>query len=786
MKASVVFTLFLFSNLIKAQAVWTGRVMSENKPLSGAVISISDNNAFSNDQGLFVLQTSDTGQSIIKCSLLGYRSLSMPLLLKSGSHQLPDLVLVEDPLYLDQTVISATRSALSSSRAPVLVNTISKNLLIQTRSSNLAEGLSFCPGLRVESSCQNCGYTQVRMNGLPGPYSQILLNSRPVFSALAGVYGLEMIPASRIERIEIVRGGGSVLFGGSAIAGTINVITREPIKNEIELGMRGALIGMSSPDFQIWLNGSIVSKKLDKGLSGFVSVRGREPWDANGDGFSEITKTQLITAGADAFREWLRSRLKLNVWWISEYRRGGNEFSRLPHQADIAEQLEHLIGGANLNYSAKSKNGKLEWNTYASAQTILRNSYYGSGGRVLQAGDSLTASDLTALLAYGRARDLAFVAGSQLKWNAGRIFQLLTGAEWKFNKVRDDMPGYRREITQMIQEAGLFIQAEIHPLPGMEITAGLRQELAFLRGVYKMANRQIQTRRIFAPLVPRIALLYSPLPGLKCRSSYTQAFRNPQTFDEDLHVETAGGTIRMIFPAEDLQSERSHAFTASIHYNLNRAPYSWMLMAESFYTRLTRAFTHINTGKTPNGILLTEKRNGAPLDVYGFNLETGFAWNKSLTIQSGMSFQISKYHDRLRLWEGGISDPPLETSELLRTARTYGYTHINYSLTCGLKIAYSLVVTGRMLVSKLSDPITGKIQLIRTGIFAENNLNISWESKLAAGFTMEISAGVQNLFNSFQRDQDKGILRDAAYVYGPSRPRTLHAGLRFKLGGKSD
>jgi outer membrane receptor for ferrienterochelin and colicins len=88
----------------------------------------------------------------------------------------------------------------------------------------LSEGLSFSPGLRIENDCQNCGFSQVRMNGMEGPYSQILINSHPIFSGLAGVYGLELIPTNMIERIEVVRGGGSALYGSNAIAGTINII----------------------------------------------------------------------------------------------------------------------------------------------------------------------------------------------------------------------------------------------------------------------------------------------------------------------------------------------------------------------------------------------------------------------------------------------------------------------------------------------------------------------------------------------------------------------------------
>ena len=106
-------------------------------------------------------------------------------------------------------------------------------LFESTHATCLAQGLSFQPGVRVEDNCQNCGFTQVRINGLDGHYSQILMDSRPIFSALTGMYGLEQIPANMIERVEVVRRGGSALFGASAIGGTINIITKEPTRSGI-------------------------------------------------------------------------------------------------------------------------------------------------------------------------------------------------------------------------------------------------------------------------------------------------------------------------------------------------------------------------------------------------------------------------------------------------------------------------------------------------------------------------------------------------------------------------
>ena len=120
---------------------------------------------------------------------------------------------------LDQIVVSASRTAVTRRKSPGLVQVMTSELIEQAQAVSLADALPFQPGVRVENNCQNCGFSQVRINGLDGNYSQILMDSRPVFSALAGVYGLEHIPANMIDRIEVLRGGGSALYGSSAVEG---------------------------------------------------------------------------------------------------------------------------------------------------------------------------------------------------------------------------------------------------------------------------------------------------------------------------------------------------------------------------------------------------------------------------------------------------------------------------------------------------------------------------------------------------------------------------------------
>jgi outer membrane receptor for ferrienterochelin and colicins len=145
-----------------------------------------------------------------------------------GKSQEINFVLEEEHMTINQVVVTGTKTFKRQTESPVIVNVLESKALEMVQACNISEGLRFQPGLRVETDCQTCNYTQLRMNGLGGSYSQILINGRPIFSPLTGLYGMEQIPANMVERIEVVRGGGSALYGSSAIGGTVNIITRIP------------------------------------------------------------------------------------------------------------------------------------------------------------------------------------------------------------------------------------------------------------------------------------------------------------------------------------------------------------------------------------------------------------------------------------------------------------------------------------------------------------------------------------------------------------------------------
>ena len=158
------------------------------------------------DSGHYFLEHLPEGTFTLQVSGIGYKTASAEIELKEGISLQVNFQLEEDNVLLDGVVVSANRSETTRMMAPTLVNVVNMDTYDKVNATSLSQGLVFQPGVRVENNCQNCSYQQVRINGLDGPYTQILIDSRPIFSALAGVYGIEQLPANMVDRVEVMRG----------------------------------------------------------------------------------------------------------------------------------------------------------------------------------------------------------------------------------------------------------------------------------------------------------------------------------------------------------------------------------------------------------------------------------------------------------------------------------------------------------------------------------------------------------------------------------------------------
>jgi outer membrane receptor for ferrienterochelin and colicins len=681
---------------------------------------------------------------------------------------------------LDEIVVSADRNETIRQFAPSLVSVVGRQTLDVTSAQTLADGLRFTPGIRVESTCGNCGFAQVRMLGLSGEYTQILIDSRPVVGALGGLLVLEQIPVNMIERIEVVRGGGSALFGANAVGGVINVITREPIHNQGEVAHTINSFGENITA----LNASLVNDMRSAGIAVYGNHRRRDGIDINGDGFTNLP---MIEGRSFGFRSFLRtgahSRLMLDYHNRHEFRRGGDNLDLQPFEAYIAEQFEHLVNGASLRFDHFA-NPRSRFSLYSAFQHVRRKGYYGAGNPFTsEISPELSQEEIDAILennaerinSFSRSTELMYQIGGQYNHSFDRLLfmpaYLTAGLEFSGSEFTDISQFRPLDISQSVQIYSAFLQNEWR-----------NSMWSFLVGA-RVDNHSLISGAIFSP---RTTVRYNPLENLTFRVTYSEGFRAPQVTEDLLHSSIAGGQRIAFRMADDLREERSRSVNASADFAHRAGNVRFNALAEGFYTRLSNPFTETRIG---DDLVIENDQEGAA--VYGINLEGRIAY-RTFNFQAGITFQRALF-DEKQSWfepedaEGYELNEVTPTRRMLRTPNTYAYFVTSWQPFRNFTTSLSGNFTGSMLVPHeagfgrpgYNDRYSEVYTTFKTPTFFEMNVRFTYDFVLQSDTRLQLNAGINNIFDSFQRNFDTGPGKDAEFVFGPMMPRAFFAGVRL-------
>lgn len=711
--------------------------------------------------GHFFLKNLPEGTFGIDARYLGYSSQTINVTIKKNKSQEVNFTLNPSDTDIDEVVVSANRNETKRSMAPNLVNVIGSKVFDITQSTCLAKGLNFQPGVRTEDDCQNCGFTQVRINGLDGHYSQILVNSRPVFSSLNGVYGLEHIPANMIDRVEVVRGGGSALFGASAIGGTINIITKEPLHNSASFAHNFmSQGGANSFDNVTTGNVSLVTNDNKAGVYAYGQTRTRQGYDYDGDGYTELPELNNQTFGLNSFlRLNPYSKLSLQYHGIHEFRRGGNKLNQAPHEANIAEQVEHNIQGGGLTYDFYSPNEKDRLSAYFSFQTTARKSYYGG------IGEGTEEDKETAEKAYGTTHNFTYVAGTQYVHSFDKLLfmpsDLTLGGEYNFDGLKDFIIGYDRHFKQNVRIGSFFFQNEWK-----------NKQWSFLVGG-RLDKHNLVDHIIFSP---RANLRFNPTENVNLRITYAGGFRAPQAFDEDLHVGVVGGERLVTTLAKNLKEERSNSFSVSADLYHRFGNVQTNLLIEGFYTDLNNVFALRQLSQPDaQGNTVQERYNAYGAKVLGLNIEGKATFTRWFSLQAGVTLQQSHYNEAIA-WNDEV--PEQKFKKMMRTPNIYGYFTASFTPIKRLTASVTGNYTGSMLVGHAAGSGVDEPVAVNTPNFMEVNMKLAYDFPIYKYINLQVNGGIQNITNAYQKDFDKGWNRDSGYIYGPSLPRSYFVGVK--------
>jgi outer membrane receptor for ferrienterochelin and colicins len=644
-------------------------------PYTNIYLETTSHGTVSNADGYYEIKNVPANTYTIVVSMTGFKTIRKKVTIEGNTTLNFNL----ETELLDEIVITGTRTFKRQNNSAVIVNILNSESLNSLQACNLSDGLKFQPGLRVETDCQTCNYTQLRINGLGGGYSQILINGRPIFSPLTGLYGLEQIPVNMIERIETIRGGGSSLYGSSAIGGVVNVITKIPKNDNFEVNYTYQNINSGADDHMVTGNATVISKSEKAGVSLFINNRNRDLYDHNDDNFSELTSLKNNSFGANAF--FLPSenqKLEVSFSKLNEYRYGGEMVDRPSYLTQQAEERTHDVVMGSLDYQINFNNDNSSLITYFAGQQTDRDHYTG-----IFPDDEDEIQNHIENAPYGTSKTTTLQGGVQLNHRLNDFLNgtnvLTIGSEYLVDDVLDVIDSYNYKIDQTTKNLGTFFQSD------WEIT----QKLNLLSGFRVDSNNLVDNLIVS----PRFSLLYKSESNVQLRATWSTGFRAPQAFDTDLHIAFAGGGVSRISLDDDLVEEQSNSFSASINYDKSTENFIAGFTVEGFYTKLKDAFYLNPIGEDEFGQRF-EKQNGDAAVVQGITIETRANYKRKMQLEAGFTLQTSEFSTAVETIEGLTP-----RREFLRTPNKYGFATLSYIPNNKFNTNLNYVYTGDMLIA---------------------------------------------------------------------------------------
>ena len=761
MAKRIVFIILIIGQFVYGQKRFSvsGEISSEGNsmPYTNIYLETTSHGTVSNADGYYEIKNVPANTYTIVVSMTGFKTIRKKVTIEGNTTLNFNL----ETELLDEIVITGTRTFKRQNNSAVIVNILNSESLNSLQACNLSDGLKFQPGLRVETDCQTCNYTQLRINGLGGGYSQILINGRPIFSPLTGLYGLEQIPVNMIERIETIRGGGSSLYGSSAIGGVVNVITKIPKNDNFEVNYTYQNINGGADDHMVSGNATVVSKSEKAGVSLFINNRNRDLYDHNDDNFSELTSLKNNSFGANAF--FLPSenqKLEVSFSKLNEYRYGGEMVDGPAYLTQQAEERTHDVVMGSLDYQINFNKDNSSLITYFAGQQTDRDHYTG-----IFPDNEDEIQNHIANPPYGTSKTTTLQGGVQLNHRLNDFLNgtnvLTIGSEYLVDDVLDVIDSYNYKIDQTTKNLGTFFQSD------WEIT----QKLNLLSGFRVDSNNLVDNLIVS----PRFSLLYKSESNVQLRTTWSTGFRAPQAFDTDLHIAFAGGGVSRISLDDDLVEERSNSFSASINYDKSTENFIAGFTVEGFYTKLKNAFYLNPIGEDEFGQRF-EKQNGDAAVVQGITLETRANYKRKMQLEAGFTIQTSEFSTVVETIEGLAP-----RREFLRTPNEYGFATLSYMPNNKFNTNLNYVYTGDMLIAHFAGAPEQTVNEYKTTpSFHEFSWRTSYRFDIDnIGAGLEVFGGIKNIFNAYQDDFDTGKNRDSNYVYGPGMPRTFFIGLRI-------
>ncbi|MFT3979511.1 MAG: TonB-dependent receptor [Ferruginibacter sp.] len=752
---SILFSLLLMKAAHAQTGGITGDLHAGSNVVASATVTVGGHTMLADSLGHFELHGIAPGKQRLSISATGYETWMRPVTIPADStvHIRIEMISIEKSL--EDVVITGTLKEVKRLESPVAVEVYTPAFFKKNPSPNIYDALQNVNGVRPQLNCQVCNTGDIHINGLEGPYTMVLLDGMPIVSALSTVYGLSGIPNSLVERMEIVKGPASSLYGSEAVGGLINIIT----KNAAAAPLFSAdVFATGWGEVNADISARLQLNRKTSLLSGLNYFNFQNRTDRNKDGFTDVT---------------LQDRLSL--------------FEKISVQ-----RKENRLFNIAARYMYEDRwGGDMRWNkNFRGGDSIYGESIYTNRWELLGQYQLPTAEKMMLSVSYNEHyQNSAYgttlynavqkIAFSQLTWDKtlGR-HAMLTGAALRYTFYDDNTPATAAATGSGSQPQrtwlpGVFVQDEIALQPGQTLLLGARYDHNNYHG------------SIFTP---RMAYKRSINAHNIIRLNAGTGFRVVNLFTED-HAALTGA--RTVIIKNELKPEKS--YNANINYikKMHFADGSaFNIDASVFYTYFNNRIVG-DFDSNPNQIIYD-------------NLD-GHAVSKGITLNMDMALRNSIKIITGATLMGNTLTQNGQTSQQILTEKFTGTWSVSYKIKrTGLSVDYTGNVYSPMRLPLLSEADPRKAF---SPWWSIQNIQFTY----APAKQWEIYGGVKNLLqflpgrgNPFliARTQDPfdkdvqfdsngqviatssnpyGLTFDPNYVYAPNQGRRGFIGLRYTV-----
>lgn len=507
---------------------------------------------------------------------------------------------------LEEVTVQSTRTSRTISNVPTRVETIELEEIDEKnnmRPANVAMLLHESTGIQVQQTSATSGNSSIRIQGLDGRYTQLLKDGFPNFGNFASGLSVLEIPPLDLKQVEIIKGPASPLFGGGAIAGVVNFISRTPgERSEINALVNQSNIGQTN-------GGVFASGKRNKAGYTILALYNRQKaYDVDDDEFTEVPQSDELTVHPKLFLyPSAKSMIVIGNSFTKGSRKGG-DLKVIKKQADDTHQ--YFEGNETVRNTST-----LEWNQQL------------NGTNHLVVKQSISIFDRTINMPSYTFTGINFNAFTDISYLANKgDHSVVAGANFIHDKFREKLNNSGKRDNKN-RTAGAYAQYTWDASEKIKLESGLRIENAWYGNMLYSKNETF--------VLPRISLLIKFSPKWSSRIGGGMGYKTPTIFTE----ETETIQYRNVEQLNDVKSEKSYGGTADINFRTYFGDdFSFSFNHMFFYTAIDDALV---LGSTPTGNFSFRNADG-PLQTKGTETNARFVYKDNYKLFLGYTFTSSK------------------------------------------------------------------------------------------------------------------------------------------------